>query len=157
MLVDRVLVEKISNDAATDFFEIRKDLPEQTDFMHREKRVVDAFPVLHHLENGSPGARIVAENAVSRLSPAAEWLRVCRESSRAFFRWASAKAAIISNGSAKSDVIVMRFGVPTIASSQKTRTRAQFRRLSESNRASDSQRRHRVPSLCNRAFRAICS
>src|SRR5215471_15209566 len=53
------------------------------------------------------------------------------ESTRAFFWCASAKASIISKGSAKSDVKLMLLGVPTIASSQKLAGRAIFACLQE--------------------------
>src|SRR6185295_15281097 len=43
MLVDRVLMKEISNNAAADLFEIRKDSSEQTGFVHREQRIVDAL------------------------------------------------------------------------------------------------------------------
>src|SRR5947207_10892160 len=66
MLVDRVLVEEIADDAASDLFEIGKYLSEQSHFMHREQRVVDAFAILHHVQDQPARFWIVGEHAVGR-------------------------------------------------------------------------------------------
>src|SRR6476661_5765028 len=66
MLVDRVLVKEIANDAASDFFEIWEYPAQQPDFVHGQQRVVDALAVFHHVEDEAAGARIIAEGAVRR-------------------------------------------------------------------------------------------
>src|SRR5689334_7914159 len=46
MFIHGVLVKEIANDAASNFFKIRKDPSEQPDFVHREQRLVYALAIL---------------------------------------------------------------------------------------------------------------
>src|SRR3954466_15128742 len=78
VLVDRVLVKEIANDPAANFFEVREDLPEQTDFVHREERVVDSDTILHHFDDRPAGPWIVCQDPAT----AAETLPNCGERDR---------------------------------------------------------------------------
>src|SRR3954463_47146 len=65
MFIDRILVEKIADNAATNLLKIRKDFSQQPDFVHCEQRLVNTFPILHHVQNSAPGVGTVCQHAVS--------------------------------------------------------------------------------------------
>ena len=69
MLINSVLVEEITDNAAADFLEIGKNFSQQTDLVHRKQRVVDTCPVFHHFQNGTARAGIVAEYAIDGDEP----------------------------------------------------------------------------------------
>src|SRR2546427_4290876 len=69
MLVNGVLVKEISNDAAPNFFEIGKYFAEESNLVHREQRVVDAFSVLHHVQNQPARFRMVGKQAIGGNNP----------------------------------------------------------------------------------------
>src|SRR5436309_3487707 len=150
MLVNRILVEEIPNDAAPDFFEIRKHFTQQPDVVHRQQCVVYSLAILHHLQDQAARFRMIGKKTIGgdhtlpnggqgcgiepgRLSAACgllRWSSRCRmaarvaDSSRAFLRCASANALIMSNGSEKSEGMLTRLGLPMTASSQRLAWRA---------------------------------
>src|SRR5438067_7292179 len=64
MLVYGVLVKEVTNDAAADLLEVRKYFSEQPDFMHGEQSVVDALPILHHVQDQPARFRMILKYAV---------------------------------------------------------------------------------------------
>src|SRR5688572_9010927 len=69
VFINRVLVKEIADNPAPNLFEVRKDLPQQTDLMHRQQGVVNADAILHHFENGPAGPGVVRENAPCSIQP----------------------------------------------------------------------------------------
>ena len=72
MLVDRVFMEEVPDDPATNLLEIGKDLSQQTYLVHCQQRVIDALPVLHHFQDGAPCPGVVAKDAIGVCEAAAD-------------------------------------------------------------------------------------
>src|SRR6266566_8501447 len=69
MLVNRVLVEEIPNDAAPDLFEIRKHFTEQPDVVHRQQGVVYSLAILHHLQDQAARFRMMGQKTIGGEHP----------------------------------------------------------------------------------------
>src|SRR5437016_12963170 len=118
MLVNRILVEEIPDDAAADFFEIRKHFTEQPDVVHRQQCVVYSLAILHHLLDQAARFRMIGKKTIGGDHTLPNGGQRCGIEP-AFLRCASANALIMSNGSEKSEGMLTRLGLPTTASSQR--------------------------------------
>jgi len=108
-------VKEVANHTAADFLEVREDLPQQADFMHRKERFVNAFTVLHHFEDGPPALGLLARMPPLGSDPADRGERHGMKAGLLAMRLG--KSSIMSNGSLKSDGNAIRLRLPPISSS----------------------------------------